>query len=315
MRIGLVGGGFPAVRGALEKALLDAGMDAEVVDVPDGGSPTVPGREPSRVDVLVPQGGTVDASLLDATGARLVQQFGVGLSGVDLDAARARGVPVSNVPGAESGNATSVAEIALLHLLALLRRFGEATANVAHGVLGGPPGRSLAGRTVGVLGTGDIGVAVATRLRAFGAVVVGIGRRELDAYPQAAAVVDAYHRVDDLTAALARCDDLVVCCPLTEATRGLVGAEALAALGGDGYLVNVARGGIVDRDALLDALRSGRLAGAGRDVTWTEPIDPDDELLELPVTVTPHVGGVTIDAYAGMAAGVVAGIRRHLRCS
>jgi phosphoglycerate dehydrogenase-like enzyme len=307
VRIGLVGGGFAALRGALETAFADAGWTGvEIVDTPYD--------DPVGVDVLCPQGGTIDAALLDATTPRLVQQFGVGLSGVDLDAARARGIPVDNVSGAESGNATAVAEIALLHLLALLRRFEEARANVAHRRVGEPSGTTLAGRTVGVLGVGDIGAEVVVRLTAFGATAIGIGRRALDETPRAAGLLDAahYHRSDDLPAALARCDDLVVCCPLTEDTRGIVDRAALAALRSGGHLVNVARGGIVDREALLEALRSGHLAGAGLDVTWTEPIDPDDDLLRERVAVTPHVGGVTDRSYAGMAVGFVASVERHL---
>ncbi len=310
-----MGGGFAALRGALETAFTDAGWTGvEIVDVPEAGDDA-----PVTVDVLCPQGATIDGALLDATTPRLVQQFGVGLSGVDLDAARERAIPVDNVSGAESGNATAVAELALLHLLALLRRFEQARANVIHRRVGEPSGTTLAGRTVGVLGVGDIGAEVVVRLAAFGATAIGIGRRALAEIPRAeglrrAGLLDDahYHRSDDLAGALARCDDLVVCCPLTAATRGIVDADALAALRPGGHLVNVARGGIVDRDALLDALRSGHLAGAGLDVTWTEPIDPDDELLRERVAVTPHVGGVTDRSYAGMAVGFVAAVERHL---
>ena len=300
-----MGGGFAAVRGALETALAAAGVtDVEILDVDH--------PDPTPVDVLVPQGGTVDAALLDATGARAVQQFGVGLSSVDLDAARERGIGVDNVSGAESGNAVAVAEIALLHLLSLLRRFEAARANVAQRRVGEPTGTTLAGRRVAVLGVGDIGVAVLERLLAFGVHPVGIGRRDLADYPRAAALLDAgdYHRVDDLLAALRRCDDLVVAAPLTDATRGIVGADALAALRPGGHVVNVARGSVVDHDALLAALASGHLAGAGLDVTWTEPIDPDDPLLAHRVAVTPHVGGVTTDSYAGIAAGFVRALQR-----
>jgi phosphoglycerate dehydrogenase-like enzyme len=260
--------------------------------------------------VLSPLGSTIDGGLMDACGARFVQQFGVGVSGVDLDAARARGIPVANVPGGESGNATAVAELAVLLLLALLRRFSEARAGVAEKAVGSPMGLMLRGRTVAVLGTGDIGVELARRLAAFGVHVVGIGRRDAAAYPEAAAVVGTFRRADDLPAALAGCDDLVVACPLTEATRGIVDDAALAALRPGGHLVNVGRGPVVDRDGLLAALRSGHLAGAGLDVTWTEPIDPHDELLAENVVVTPHVGGITEESYAGMARGFVANVGR-----
>ncbi len=308
MRIGLVGGGFPEVRRCLEEALAEGvpGLDeVELVDVPHAA--------PAAVDVLSPLGSTIDGALMDACGARFVQQFGVGISGVDLDAARERGIPVANVPGGDSGNATAVAELALLLLLTQLRHFEEARANVAEKVVGAPIGILLRGRTVAVLGTGDIGVEVAARLRAFGVHVVGIGRRDADAYPAATPVLDTFRRADDLPAALAGCDDLVVACPLTPDTRGIVDDAALAALRPGGYLVNVGRGPVVDHDALLAALRSGHLAGAGLDVTWTEPIDPHDELLAENVVVTPHVGGITEESYAGMARGFVANVGRFVR--
>ncbi|MDD7968970.1 NAD(P)-dependent oxidoreductase [Actinomycetospora lemnae] len=311
MRIGLVGGGFAALRGALETAFDEVGWTGvEIVDVPV----EVPAAGLSPVDVLCPMGSTISAALMDATTPRMIQQFGVGLSGVDLDAAAARGLPVDNVSGAQSGNAVAVAEVALLLLLALLRRYEEARANVAKELVGEPSGRMLAGRTVGVLGVGDIGAEVITRLRAFDARPVGIGRRPRAETPRAADLLDDehYHRTEDLVAALARCDDLVVACPLTPQTRGIVGPDALAALRPGGHVVNVARGPVVDHDALLTALRSGHLAGAGLDVTWVEPIDPDDPLLAQNVLVTPHVGGVTETSYAGIARGFVASVERHL---
>lgn len=320
MRIGLVGGGFPAVRRCLEAALAEEvpGLDdVELVDIPSHRRSAAElgrrGVAPEPVDVLSPLGSTIDGALMDACGARFVQQFGVGVSGVDLDAAAERGIPVANVPGGDSGNATAVAELALLLLLALLRRFEEARANVTEKAVGSPMGTMLRGRTVAVLGTGDIGVEVARRLAAFGVHVVGIGRRGADAYPEAAAVVGTLRRADDLPAALDGVDDLVVACPLTEATRGIVDDAALAALRPGGHLVNIARGPVVDRDALLAALRSGRLSGAGLDVTWTEPIDPHDELLAENVVVTPHVGGITEESYAGMARGFVANVGRWAR--
>ncbi len=308
VRIGLVGGGFPEVRRCLEAALAEGvpGLaEVELVDVPHAA--------PEPADVLSPLGSTIDGGLMDACGARFVQQFGVGVSGVDLDAARARGIPVANVPGGDSGNATAVAELAVLLLLALLRRFPEARAGVAEKAVGAPMGTMLRGRTVAVLGTGDIGVEVARRLAAFGVHVVGIGRRDADAYPAAAAVVGTHRRADDLPAALAGCDDLVVACPLTEDTRGIVDDAALAALRPGGHLVNVGRGPVVDYDALLAALRSGGLAGAGLDVTWTEPIDPHNELLAENVVVTPHIGGITEESYGGMARGFVANVGRWAR--
>ena len=227
---------------------------------------------------------------------------GSGCRGVDLDAARERDVPVANVPG-DQGNAVAVAELAMFHLLALRRRYPEARTAVTDRLVGEPIGRTLAGSRVTVLGVGAIGCALIARLQAFGVDVVGVGRRDLRAYPDAAALLDADHYAPaaQLGRALAGSDALVVCVPLTTDTRGLVGADALAAMPRGALLVNVGRGPVVDRDALLAALRSGRLAGAGLDVVWDEPVDPADELFEHPVLVTPHVAGVTEDSYRAMA--------------
>jgi phosphoglycerate dehydrogenase-like enzyme len=301
MRIGLVGGAFPDVR----RMLQDAIPDAELAEVAEDGSGAPP------VDVLVPLGARVDGALLDATGARLVQQFGVGVQGVDGDAATERGVPVANVPGDE-GNAVAVAEMAVFHLLALRRRYPECRAAVTDRRVGKPIGRTLAGSTATVLGVGAIGCALIERLHVFGVDVWGAGRRERADNPDADALLapDRYVRIPELGTALAESDALVVCTPLTEDTRGLVDAGVLGALRPGALLVNVARGGVVDRDALLDGLRSGRIAGAGLDVAWSEPIDPDDELFSHDVTVTPHVAGVTEESYRAMADTFARNVRR-----
>lgn len=339
MIVGLCGNGYPDVRDALRAAL----PDADVVDVPVDGSSATDRRSPDRgtqdrsvdvpagapdrserssrgygsrdlprVDVLVPLGASVGADLMDAARPRLIQQFGVGVQGVDLDAARARRVPVANLPGDDTGNATAVAEIVLLHILLLLRRYGQAQRSVAERRVGQPCGATLAGKAVTVLGVGAIGVAVLTRLSAFGAVPLGVGRREYAAYPALAGLLPPrqYHRATDLAGAVARSDIVVVCCPLTEQTRGLVGRSALGAMPPGGYLVNVARGPVVDYAALREALRTGHLAGAGLDVAWREPIDPDDELLRGNVTVTPHIGGVTAESYAAMAQAFAGNVHR-----
>lgn len=260
-----------ALAGELLEELLPA--DEIVVSTPDQAPPA---------EVLVPQMVAVDGPLLDRVRPRLVLQFGVGLEGVDREAAEARGIAVDNVPAA---NAEAVAEIAVLHLLALTRRLREGARSVATGRLGAPAGPALGGRRVIVLGRGAIGQAVAACLRPFGAEVVAVGSRE----------------PEKLRAAVADAAALIVCCSLTPASRGLVGAEVLAALPRDAYLVNVARGPIVDYGALLAALRGGEIAGAGLDVFWEEPIDPADPLLAENVSVTPHIGGVSHDSYRRIA--------------
>jgi phosphoglycerate dehydrogenase-like enzyme len=263
------------------------------------------------IDVLVPTMSRVDAQLMDRVQPRLIQQFGAGLEGVDLDAARERGIPVANVPAASTGNAASVAELAVLHLLALSRRLDESRVALRNRQLGEPIGQSLVGRTATVLGLGGIGREVLVRLRPFGARLLGVGRRpsaELDADTNA--MLDAYYPAERLSEALSQSDLLILCTPLTPQTRGLIGAAELAALRPGSLLINVARGPVVDRDALLTALREGHLAGAGLDVFWDEPIDPADPILEQNVLATPHVGGVTVQAGRNTAQKFAANIER-----
>lgn len=182
MIIGLCGTGFPAVRDALRAAL----PEAELVDVSSEAVGTGP-----MVDVLAPLGAVVDGGLMDTTQPRLIQQFGVGLQGVDLSAARDRAIPVAYVPASETGNATAVAEIVFLHLLSLLRRYRAAQHSLAERRVGQPIGTSLSGKTVTVLGAGGIGTEVVSRLTAFDAVPLVVGRRALSDYPDTAPTVSS----------------------------------------------------------------------------------------------------------------------------
>jgi phosphoglycerate dehydrogenase-like enzyme len=269
------------------------------------------------VDVVVPLMTRVDGAFMDRFAPRLIQQAGVGLEGVDRAAARERGIPVGNVPAAGTGNSEGVGEIAVLHLLALTRRYHDGLQALAARRLGEPSGIALHGRTIVILGLGDVGAAVAQRLQGFDARLVGVGTREGDAGHARAAELGlaAYLPVARLPEALRGAHALIVCCVLNDATRGLVGREAMDALGeGEpGYLINVARGPIVDYDALLAALRSGVIAGAGLEVFWDEPVDPADPLLAQNVTLTPHTGGSTSHANRRIAEEAVANIERLRR--
>lgn len=295
----MCGADFPAVREFLAREL----PEAELVIIDHGTLPDF------TVDVLLPGGGVVSAELMDAARPRLIQQFGVGLQGVDAEAAAERGIEVRNIPAADTGNAGAVAELAIFHLLALLRQFPRAAASVAGRLVGEPIGATLEGKTVTVLGAGAIGARVLNLLDAFGASGLAVGRSETsDVAPP-----DRYFPSRRLDEALGSADALVACVPLTGQTRGMVGAAQFAAMPPGGYLVNVGRGPVVDYQALLDSLRAGRLAGAGLDVMWTEPPDPADPLLAENVIVTPHIGGVTRESYAKMAAAFAASVRSFIR--
>jgi phosphoglycerate dehydrogenase-like enzyme len=259
------------------------------------------------VDVLIPMMSRIDGAVMDASRVRLIQQWGSGLEGVDLAAARSRGIAVARVPTSGS-NAESVAEHALLLMLALLRQLPRAQANVKAGILGAPLGLMLAGRTVCLYGLGATALSLARRLRALDVRLVGI-TRDPRAAKVASYALDECYSISQRADGLGRTDVLVLCARLCDDTRGMIDARALAALPSGSYLVNAARGALIDYPALYDALATGRLAGAGLDVYWEEPIAPGDRLLALPnVIATPHVAGVTDRSYGDIAQVVASNI-------
>jgi phosphoglycerate dehydrogenase-like enzyme len=209
---------------------------------------------------------------------------------VDVDAASRHGIYVANVPSGETANADSVAELAILLMLALARRWPRAQENLQARRVGAPVGTTLMGKTVTVVGFGGIGRALAKRLRPFGVRILAVSRRGSSTKPDEA---DRHVAVSALPEALREADFVVVATPLTDETRGLIGRDALACVKRDAFLINVARGPVVDREALLAALTSEKLAGAGLDVFWEEPPDPADPLFSLNVVATPHIGGAT----------------------
>jgi phosphoglycerate dehydrogenase-like enzyme len=268
--------------------------------------------EAGRADVLIPMMFRIDAGVMDALHPRLIHQWGSGLEGVDIEAARQRGIAVANVPTSGS-NADSVAEHAMLLILALLRQLPVAQANVHAGVLGSPVGRMLAGTTVCIYGLGATGLALARRLRAFDAVLIGI-TRDPAAEKVAQFGLDRCYSSADRNAALAVTNILAICLRLNSDTHGIIDTEVFAMLPPGAFLVNAARGPLVDYGALVSALETGRLAGAGLDVFWQEPIALDDRLVRLPnVIATPHIAGVTDRAYGEIVSVVAANIERLRR--
>jgi phosphoglycerate dehydrogenase-like enzyme len=263
----------------------------------------------ARADALLPIRGVIDERVMDlAPGTRIIQQFGVGVDTVDREAARRRRIPVCNVPSRFGGNADSVAEMALMHLIAAGRDLKRLQAMVAAQDFGAPFGYSLFGKTVCIVGFGNIGRALARLLRPFGGRVIGIRRRPGSGRVGSAEVWP----VGRLPEALAIADFVAVTIPLSETTEGIVGADAFAALKPGARVVNVSRGGTVDRDALLDGLRSGNVAAAGLDVFWQEPVPAGDPILEENVTATPHCGGLTDHMLSGTSRVAAENIRRAI---
>ncbi len=243
----------------------------------------------------------VDAELI-AAGTRLVVigRAGVGVDNVDLDAATRAGITVVNAP---TGNTIAAAEHTLALLYGVARKTAAADASVRRGEWKRAQftGRELRGRTLGIIGLGKIGQAIADRARAMEMVVVAVD-------PFVTAEQAAHHGVElvDLDTLLARSDVVTVHVPLTRATRGLIGREAIAKLKPGSIVLNVARGGIVDEAAVAEALGSGHLAGAGIDVFEQEP-PTGSPLLGAPNTLlTPHLGASTEEAQVLVAEEVAA---------
>lgn len=250
------------------------------------------------------------AVLERATRLRVIAKHGVGVDAIDVDYASERGFVVANVPGA---NAPAVAEFTLAAILVLLKplregadwlregRAAEGNMVVAAGA-GGLIGREVGTCTVALLGFGEIGRRVAAALLALGTRVV-VHDPVVEAEEIRAAGAEP---VASLAELLPEAEILSVHVPLNAATRGLIGAAELASMPAGASLVNTARGGIVDEDALAAAIRDGHLAGAAVDVFASEPPPPDHPLLALPqVICTPHVAGVTADSLRRMADGAV----------
>jgi D-3-phosphoglycerate dehydrogenase len=224
---------------------------------------------------------------------KVIARYGVGVDNVDLEAARAKQIVVTNTPGA---NSVSVAELALGLMLALGRQIPAAVASVRQGQFPRLNGVSLEGKVVGILGLGAIGKQLARRLAAFDCTILAY-----DPYPDATFAARLGIACVEMDELLARADFVSLHLPLTPETRGLVGREFLSRVKKGAFLVNTARGEVIDEGALVEALVSGRLAGAGLDAFVKEPPDIDNPLLALPqVIATPHLGAQTDGATNAM---------------
>jgi phosphoglycerate dehydrogenase-like enzyme len=261
-------------------------------------------RELTEADViwhvLRPLSGT---DLSRATRLRLVHKFGAGVNTVDVDTATKRGIAVANMPGA---NAPSVAEGAVLLMLAALRRLPALDRATREG-RGWPSDpqlgetvRDIGGCTVGLVGYGNVAKQVANIVTAMGATVLHTSTGD-DGLP-------GWRPLSEL---LASSDIVSLHLPRTADTHGLLGEAALARMKPGAVLVNTSRGAIVDEDALVDALRDGRLVAAGLDVFGVEPVVPDNPLLGLDnVVLTPHVTWYTVDTMRRYLVEAVANCRR-----
>jgi len=262
------------------------------------------------VDVLIPLMHRLEPELIEGTKARMIHQWGVGLEGVDIPAATARGIAVCNVPADASPNADSTAEHVVFLMLGVARRIHECQAAFEQGVWGGPMGEALFGTRALIVGLGRVGRAVAKRLIAMGMEVEAIRRTpqpETDKELGAARV----GRPSDLLEMAAEADFVISTALLNEDTRGLFNREMFEVMKPSAFVINASRGPVVNEDELVDALQKGKVAGAGLDVFTREPLDPASPLLKMEnVFATPHVGGVTRQNWDGVGRVVADNITR-----
>ncbi len=253
----------------------------------------------------------IGARVLDALpGLRCVVRYGVGYDNVDVAAAAQRGVWVANVP---DYCVAEVADHTLALLLALARKILRLDASVRRSewqpVAAARPLHRLAGRTLGIIGLGRIGSAVARRARAFGCRVLAY-----DKYLTAEAVRAAGAEPVDLDSLLGACDALSIHAPLTEETRHMLDARAMARMRREAVIVNTARGAIVDTAALAEALTEGRLAGAGLDVFESEPLPADHPLRSAPnVILQPHAAWYSEESVLELQRSAAEEVARVLR--
>ncbi|XP_024021067.1 uncharacterized protein LOC21391680 [Morus notabilis] len=243
---------------------------------------------------------------------KLIMQFGVGLEGVDINAATKFGIKVARIPGDVTGNAASCAEMAIYLILGLLRKQNEMQIAIKERKLGEPVGETLVGKTVFILGFGNIGIDLAKRLRPFGVKIIAT-KRSWTPHLKDSFLSDGQSDVDDDLVdekgshediyQFASKADIVVCClRLNSETVGVANKSFISSMRKGALLVNIARGGLLDYEAVYHYLQSGHLGGLGIDVAWTEPFNPEDPILKFNnVLITPHVAGVTENAYRCMS--------------
>ncbi|KAG5562884.1 hypothetical protein RHGRI_005576 [Rhododendron griersonianum] len=284
----------------------------KVDDVPLDDVPRVIGN----YDICVVKTMPLKADLISrASRMKLIMQYGVGLEGVDVNAATEHGIKVARIPGGATGNAASCAEMAIYLMLGLLRKQNEMQIAVKQKKLGEPIGETLFGKTVFIMGFGNIGIDLAKRLRPFGVKILAT-KRSWESYSRKSFKSDGLPTQNDTSDDLvdekgghehiqnfaSNADIVVSCLSMNSQTAGIVNKTFLSSMKKGALLVNVARGGLLDYEAVLFYLTSGHLGGLGMDVAWTEPFDPDDPILKFPnVLITPHVAGVTEHSYRIMA--------------
>lgn len=293
----------------LSPATVEAlGPDFDVRNVDGTDRPALLSALADASAILIRSATQVDADAIAAAPTlKVVARAGVGLDNVDIKAATEAGVMVVNAP---TSNIVSAAELTIGHLLSIARHIPAANASLAAGEWKRSKytGAELFEKTVGIIGLGRIGALITTRLQAFGMNVVAY-----DPYVTAARAQQMGVQLLSLDELLATSDFITIHMPKTPETTGMISTAQLAKMKKTAYIVNVARGGLIDEDALAEALTDNVIAGAGLDVFVSEPVSPSSKLLGLPnIVVTPHLGASTDEAQEKAGVSVAKSVRLAL---
>ncbi|GMH34351.1 hypothetical protein BSKO_02185 [Bryopsis sp. KO-2023] len=269
-------------------------------------------------DCIIPLMARIDERLLETgRNLKLIMQYGVGLEGVDSHKALQMGIRVANIPGHGTGNAMSCAEHALYLTLALLRDQNGMRASLENRVLGAPTGEMLAGKTVMIIGFGGIAQQLIPILRPFRVRMICLRRRDwaqgqwTQHARDVSKMVAVKTRWADFHMHAQKVDIIILTCTQNSESYRMVNQNFLDKCRPGIRIVNVARGGLLDYDAVRSALEDGQIGGLGLDVQWSEPFDPNDPIAKHPkVVLTPHIAGVTETSYRNMAKVVAEQVRR-----
>ncbi len=254
-------------------------------------------KESRDATVLIPLMTRVERSTMDSGTVGLVQQWGVGLEGVDIKAASEMGILVCNVPGDVTPNADSTAEHAVFLMMGVSRKINQCFDSLQKGVCGSPMGEALFGKTALIVGFGKVGRALARRLIPLG-MVVDISRRSPDKEMENEIGIRRAGKPSDILEMAAQSDFVVSTVILTDETRNLFSRKLFDRMKNSAFVINVSRGPVINEEDLISALKDGSIAGAGLDVFAAEPVDPHHPLLGMSnVLATPHIAGVTRQNY------------------
>ncbi len=286
-------------------------FDAELNETDEAFSPEQLVDALQRADVLVPTvTDRLDGRMISRAGEnlRLIAQFGAGVDNIDVESATQRGVTVTNTPGVLTDD---TADVTMALILAVPRRLFEGAAVLARGDFDGwsptwMMGRRIAGKRLGIIGMGRIGQAVARRAKAFGLQIHYHNRKPVSAKIEEALGATYWDSLDQM---LSRMDVVSVNCPHTPATFHLLNARRIELMKPESFIVNTARGEVIDEAALARALEAGQIMGAGLDVFEHEP-HVSEKLKSLPnVVLLPHMGSATLEGRVEMGEKVIINIK------